>query len=87
MTDTLFIYLVVINFIAFLVYGIDKYKAIKKKWRIPESTLIALAVVGGGLGAFLAMKAFRHKTQHVKFTVLVPLLLVLWVVGLMFCLL
>ncbi|MCQ2216594.1 MAG: DUF1294 domain-containing protein [Bacteroidales bacterium] len=87
MTDTLFIYLVVINFIAFLVYGIDKYKAIKKKWRIPESTLIALAVVGGGLGAFLAMKAFRHKTQHVKFTVLVPLSLVLWVVGLMFCLL
>lgn len=84
MTGTLIIYLTAINIIAFLAYGIDKYKAKKKMWRIPESTLIGMAALGGALGAFMGMKTFRHKTQHAKFTILVPLFLILWVVGLVY---
>ena len=56
------IYLVVINGVTFVVYGIDKYKAVRSKWRIPESTLIGLAVVGGSIGAWLGMKFWHHKT-------------------------
>lgn len=74
------IYLVAINLVAFAAYGIDKWKAQHNRWRIPEATLIMLAVIGGALGAFLGMKMFRHKTQHWKFRILVPLLLVLWIV-------
>ncbi|MCE2615321.1 DUF1294 domain-containing protein [Phocaeicola oris] len=69
-----------INLIAFITYGIDKWKARYHRWRIPEATLILLAVTGGALGAFIGMKVFRHKTQHWKFKILVPLLLVLWMV-------
>lgn len=61
-------YLAIINFIAFLTYGIDKWKARHNKWRIPEATLLLLAAFGGALGAWLGMKVFRHKTQHKKFT-------------------
>lgn len=69
--------LAAINLIAFVMYGLDKSYAKKKKWRIPEANLIGIAVLYGAAGAFLGMKAFRHKTKHVKFTVTVPILLVL----------
>ncbi|SEW24854.1 DUF1294 domain-containing protein [[Clostridium] fimetarium] len=65
-------YLVIINVIAFVVYGIDKRKAKKHLWRIPEATLIGLALMGGSVGAFLGMRCFRHKTKHIKFYVGVP---------------
>ena len=71
-------YLVFVNLCSFAAYGIDKYKAKKSKWRIPESTLILLAYFGGALGAFLGMRLFHHKTLHTQFRVLVPLALVLW---------
>jgi len=77
-----FIYLLTINAIAFAAYGIDKWKARHGKWRISEKTLILLAFIGGALGALLGMKVFRHKTQHWKFKILVPLALVLWIAGL-----
>jgi len=67
----------VINFIAFTAYGVDKHKAKNGKWRIPETTLITLAAFGGSVGALLGMTLFRHKTQHVKFIITVPLLLLL----------
>lgn len=73
------IYLLAINIIAFAVYGIDKWKAKRGKWRISEMTLILLAFIGGALGAMLGMRMFRHKTQHWKFKILVPLALVLWI--------
>lgn len=68
-------YLVIINVITFMAYAMDKRKARKRKWRIPEKTLLILAAVGGSIGAFLGMHILHHKTKHLKFTVGVPLLL------------
>ena len=70
------IYLVVINVVTFVVYGIDKYKAVRSKWRIPESTLIGLAVIGGSVGAWLGMKFWHHKTLHAKFRFGIPIILI-----------
>ena len=70
------IYLVIINVITFVVYGIDKWKAKKAKWRIRESTLLGLAAIGGSIGALLAMKILRHKTLHPQFKYGIPLILV-----------
>ena len=70
-------YLIGINILTFLIYGIDKRKAQKGKWRIPENTLIWLAVVGGSIGALLGMYLLRHKTKHRKFTLGVPAILII----------
>lgn len=70
-------YLLAINVIAFFAYGIDKWKARKGRWRIPERTLLLLAAVGGSIGAWTGMTVWRHKTKHLKFQVGVPLILVL----------
>ena len=77
MTRILLIVLVAVNLFAFVLYGIDKLKAKRGAWRIPEATLLLVAFLGGSLGAFLGMELFRHKTKHAKFKVLVPLFLVL----------
>jgi len=82
MIQVIAIYLLIINIIAFAAYGIDKWKAKHNKWRISEMTLLLLAFFGGVLGALLGMKVFRHKTQHWKFKILVPLALLLWIAGL-----
>jgi uncharacterized membrane protein YsdA (DUF1294 family) len=68
-------YLIVINVVTFLVYGIDKWKAKQSKWRIPEATLLLLAVIGGSVGAWLGMKTWHHKTMHKKFKYGLPLIL------------
>ena len=68
----LLVYLLVINLIAFAMYGLDKQRAIKDKWRIPEKTLLLVALFGGGVGAFAGMQTFRHKTKHWKFLIGVP---------------
>ena len=69
------IYLIAINILTFLIFGIDKRKARKGKWRIPEATLIGLAVAGGSIGALLGMSLFRHKTQKRKFNLGIPAIL------------
>ena len=69
--------LLLVNVLAFALYGIDKLKAKKGAWRIPESTLLLVAFLGGSLGALLGMERSRHKTKHAKFKVLVPLFLIL----------
>ena len=74
------IYLIVINMLTFCVYGIDKRKAIRKQWRVPERTLLFLAVIGGSIGALAGMQVFRHKTQHLKFKLGVPGILVVQVI-------
>ena len=69
------IYLIAINVVTFFLYGIDKWKAKRSKWRIPEATLLGLAVIGGCIGAWLGMKVWHHKTQHKKFKYGLPLIL------------
>ena len=76
----LLIYLIVINVATFLTYGIDKWKARRSKWRIPESTLLGLAVIGGSIGAWLGMKVWHHKTLHKKFKYGIPLIIVVQIV-------
>ena len=71
------IYLLVINIATFFTYGIDKWKAKKSKWRIREVSLLALAVLGGSIGAWLGMKVWHHKTMHKKFKYGVPAILIL----------
>ena len=71
------IYLLVINIATFFTYGIDKWKAKKSKWRIRETSLLALAVLGGSIGAWLGMKVWHHKTMHKKFKYGVPAILIL----------
>jgi uncharacterized membrane protein YsdA (DUF1294 family) len=75
MANALLYYLIVINIVTFLVYGIDKWKAKQGNCRIPEATLLILAVIGGSIGALLGMKVWRHKTQHKKFKYGLPLIL------------
>ena len=70
------IYLIVINVLTFFLYGIDKLKAKRSKWRIPEATLLGLAVIGGSIGAWLGMKVWHHKTMHKKFKYGLPLILI-----------
>ncbi len=70
-------YLLAINAVAFFAYGIDKLKARKGWWRIPEATLLLLAIIGGSIGAWLGMKVWHHKTMHKKFQYGLPLILLL----------
>ena len=74
MSMLLLYYMSGINAITFIVYGIDKLKARKGRWRIPEATLLLLAVVGGSIGAWLGIKVWHHKTLHKKFRYGVPLI-------------
>ena len=71
------IYLVAINVVTFFVYGIDKWKARKSKWRIRETALLGLAVMGGSIGAWLGMKVWHHKTLHMKFKYGVPVIMII----------
>jgi len=69
--------LLIWNLCCFILYAVDKSRAKNNKWRISEATLIAVAFLMGGLGAFLGMHFLRHKTKHIKFTLLVPVALVI----------
>lgn len=66
-----------INLVTFVVYGVDKRRAKRHQGRIPERTLLLLALIGGSIGAYLGMHISRHKTKHRKFTLGVPLILIL----------
>lgn len=72
----LLIYLLIINALGFLLMLIDKWKAKHHRWRIPEATLMGVAALGGSVGSLLGMYAVRHKTKHIKFTVGIPVILV-----------
>ena len=78
--SSLILYLVIINVITFVIFGVDKYKAIRQEWRIRESTLLGLALIGGSIGGWLAMYIFHHKTKKVKFFVGIPVILVIQIV-------
>ena len=81
----LLLFLLAINVLTFLLYGIDKWKAKRARWRIPESVLLGMAAVGGSIGAWLGMRVWHHKTQHKKFrygvpaTLLAQMVLLAWI--------
>ena len=74
--DIVLSYLVVINVATFFTYGLDKWKAKRSRWRIREAALLTLAVLGGSIGAWLGMKVWHHKTQHKKFKVGIPIIII-----------
>ncbi len=82
--DILIIYLLIINALSFILMLADKRKAIKKAWRIPEATLLAIAAIGGSLGSLVGMRLFHHKTKHLKFSLGLPLMLAVHIIILIF---
>ncbi|MDD1724598.1 MAG: DUF1294 domain-containing protein [Methanospirillum sp.] len=79
MNETLLILSICINIVVLVLYGIDKFRAVCKAWRIPERVLLVAAIFGP-FGAYLAMRLFRHKIRNTRFSILVPLFIVLHVV-------
>ena len=73
----IYTFIAILNVITFLIYAIDKWKAKKNRWRIPESILLLLAVLGGSIGALMGMKIWHHKTMHKKFKYGIPLIMIL----------
>ena len=72
----LLVYIILINLVTFVVYADDKRRAKNHSWRTSESTLVMLAIIGGSLGALLAMLLFRHKTRHKQFVYGIPTILI-----------
>ena len=72
-------YLLAVNIVTFLLYGIDKYKTKKGKWRISEATLLTMAAIGGSIGAWVGMRIWHHKTMHKKFKYGIPVIIILQV--------
>lgn len=68
-------YLAAVNLVTFAAFGIDKYKAVRHRWRIPEATLLGLSLIGGALGGLAGMHLFHHKTRKARFFVGVPVML------------
>lgn len=77
MTKIVIIYLATLNIATFLTYGLDKWKAKRGRWRIRESALLLLAVLGGSIGAWAGMRVWHHKTMHKKFRYGIPAILLL----------
>ena len=77
MKETVIYYLIIINIVTFLVYGIDKWKAKKSLWRVRENSLLMLAILGGSIGAWLGMKVWHHKTLHKKFRYGIPAIIII----------
>ena len=78
------LYLLLINAVGFILMLVDKFKARKNLWRIPEATLMTVAALGGSIGSLLGMYTVRHKTKHVKFTVGIPAILILQIALVLF---
>lgn len=77
-------YLLIINLIAFVLYGVDKKRAIRNEFRIRERVLLWMARLGGGIGSWIGLKLFRHKTKHTKFRIVVPPWTLIWIAAVVF---
>ena len=73
-------YLIIINILGFLIMGMDKRRAKKHLYRIPEKTLFSVAIIGGSIGSILGMYHFRHKTKHKSFVVGMPIIVILQII-------
>lgn len=71
------LYLICINMISFALFRLDKSRAVKRQWRIPEKTLLFAALIGGAFGAETGMLCFRHKTKHARFRIGIPAIIIL----------
>ena len=79
-------YFIIMNLIGFALMGIDKYRAKKRSFRIPEATLFIVAIIGGSIGSIIGMSAFRHKTRHWYFVYGMPFILLLQIIFFIFLL-
>lgn len=79
-------YFIIMNLIGFALMGIDKYRAKKRSFRIPEATLFIVAIIGGSIGSIIGMYAFRHKTRHWYFVYGMPFILLLQIIFFIFLL-
>ncbi len=77
----LLIYLAAVNLFGLIIMGVDKSRAKRRKWRIPEATLFLVAIIGGSVGSILGMYLFRHKTKHWYFVAGMPVILVLQIIA------
>ena len=77
MMNIILYYLLAVNIVTFLLYGVDKYKAKKGRWRISEATLLLMAVIGGSIGAWVGMRIWHHKTMHKKFKYGIPVIIIM----------
>lgn len=80
MTKVILIYFVIINLVAFILFGIDKWRARNNAWRISEATLFLIALIGGSVGAKIGMHVWHHKTQHLSFVIGIPMIILLQVI-------
>ena len=83
-TRNIIIYLIIINLIGFLIMYIDKQKAKKGNWRIPEKTIFLVTLLGGGIGTISGMYAFRHKTQKMNFVIGLPVITILEIIAIIY---
>ena len=83
-TKNIIIYFILINIIGFLIMYIDKQKAKKGKWRIPEKTLFIITALGGGIGTIIGMYTFRHKTQKIAFVIGFPLITIIEIIAIIY---
>lgn len=77
--DWIIIY-IMLNTVTYFIVAIDKYRAIKRKWRISEKTLFLLSIFGGALGVYVGMMIFRHKTKHLKFKIGIPIIIIIQII-------
>ena len=78
--QVLFLYLILLNLLGFILMGVDKRRAIRHAWRIPEAHLFGCAILGGSLGSILGMYTFRHKTKHWYFVFGMPAILLIQII-------
>ena len=78
--NNIMLYIVIINIISLIIYGIDKLLAIKHLYRVSEIALITLSIIGGSIGSILGMIIFHHKTKKIKFLILNPLILIIQII-------
>lgn len=76
----LILYLLIINLFSIIITIFDKYRAIKRKYRVRERTLLLLSAFGGSVGMYITMQVIRHKTRHIKFMVGIPLIIILQII-------
>ena len=80
MVNIILIYVVIVNLLAFILFGVDKWRARNNAWRISEATLFLIALIGGSIGAKIGMHVWHHKTQHLSFVIGIPMIILFQII-------